>query len=107
MCKEVGSIEVDSYVYKGYEADLDLLLESDGAVGRKTVLRLQSLAESNHTVSETQVLLPATNGILISSGNLRDITVESGPITSISVNEKSFLKGGLTVSNQHSATRRI
>jgi len=97
MCKEVGSNEVDSYVYKGYEADLDLLLESDGAVGRKTVLRLQSLAESNHTVSETQVLLPATNGILISSGNLRDITVESGPITSISVNKKSFLKGGLTV----------
>jgi hypothetical protein len=97
MCTERMEMEVDTYIYKGFEANVAVLVGSNSVEGSKTVLRLQSLADSNHSVSETQVLFPATNGILLSSGNLKDITVESGSLTSVAVEKESFLHGGITV----------
>ncbi len=49
------------------------------------------------SISETEMVFPATNGIVLISGNIRDITIESGPMTSIAVAKKSFLKGGVTM----------
>ena len=101
MCAERMVPEVDTYVYKGFEAEVTMLIESENDDGRKTVLRMQSLADSNHSVSETQVLFAATNGILLSSGNLHDITAESGSLTSVAVKKRSFLQGGVTVGAMH------
>ena len=96
MCKTQESNEADTYVFRGFPSDLELLMEDQATSGFKTVLRLESLPESNHTISDTEITMPATNGILLTSGNLRDITVESGPMTSIAVRKPSFLKGGVT-----------
>lgn len=97
MCSAQENFNVNTYVYKGFEAELKLLLESAGGAGRSSVLRFQSLRTSNESVSETEVLFPATNGIMLTTGNLEDITVESGAMTSMAVSKKSFLKGGITV----------
>ena len=102
MCTERMVLEVDTYIYKGFEANVAVLVGNSRVKGSKTVLRLQSLADSNHIVSETQVMFPATNGILLSSGNLKDITVESGSMTSVAVEKESFLYGGITVGPMYS-----
>ena len=57
------------------------------------------------SIRETEMVFPATNGIVLTSGNLRDITIESGPMTSISVAKKSFLKGGVTMRRMQASTR--
>ena len=105
MCSPQTNYDATTYVYKGFEADLKLLLESEGSEGQSTVLRFQSLRESNESVSETRVLFPATNGIMLTTGNLEDISVESGPMTSMAVAKKSYLKGGATVGPLEARTR--
>ncbi|EKX44912.1 hypothetical protein GUITHDRAFT_139506 [Guillardia theta CCMP2712] len=96
MCGANYSRDTDSYIFASHKSDLTFLLSS-GTDGNKTILQFEALAKSDSKQSENNVLFPSTNGIIITTGNLQDITAESGPLHSLSVSQLSYFRRGLTV----------
>eukprot|EP00961_Rhodomonas_salina_P027116 366956-Rhodomonas_salina.2 len=95
----------DVYLFEGFKGNLTFLIQSDGrepvgrkgnetvdrnsvdsesevsiGAGPKTMLRFEAKASSSSGLEETEVLFPATNGIILTTGNLQDLTAESGAL---------------------------
>jgi len=51
--------------------------------------------------------VPATDGIIVSSGNLEDVTAEVGAMTSLSVGGGSYMEGGLTIGGEQGVNNTL